>query len=81
VDTDWNVDVYPILTVNAKEDNKIRIGYHAFGGVMIPVANRISFEAEFKYNFARGNLTEAFVGFEPFDLSGFQISVGLNYWF
>jgi hypothetical protein len=45
------------------------------------VANKISFEAEFKYNFAKGELTEAFEGFEPFDLSGYQISVGLNYWF
>jgi len=81
VDTDWNVEIYPIIPVNAKEENKLRIGYHAFGGVMIPVANRISFEAEFKYNFAEGNLTESFEGFEPFDLSGYQISVGLNYWF
>lgn len=81
VDIDWDVEVYPIIPVNAKEENKLRIGYHAFGGVMIPVANRISFEAEFKYNFAEGNLTESFVGFEPFDLSSYQISVGLNYWF
>jgi opacity protein-like surface antigen len=81
VDLDYNVDIYPIVQVNAKEENKLRIGYHAFGGVMVPVANRISFEAEFKYNFAKGNLTEYFVGFEPFDLSSYQISVGLNYWF
>lgn len=75
------VDVYPILLTDAREDNKIKIGYHALGGIMFPVANRISIEAEFKYNFLKGALTEGFEGFEDFDLSGYQISIGLNYWF
>jgi len=30
---------------------------------------------------AKGNLTEAFEGFEPFDLTGYVITLGLNYWF
>ncbi len=81
IDFDWDVEIYPIYTVDAREENKIKVGFHAFGGIMVPVANRISFEAEFKYNFAKGDLTESFEGFEPFDLSGYQISVGLNYWF
>jgi opacity protein-like surface antigen len=72
---------YYIVPVDAREENKLKVGFHAFGGIMVPVANKISFEAEFKYNFAKGELTEAFEGFEPFDLSGYQISVGLNYWF
>jgi len=72
---------YSVYTVDAREEGKIAFGYHAFAGFMIPIANRISLDASFKYSVAKGNLTEAFEGFEPFDLSGYQISVGINYWF
>jgi len=72
---------YPIYLTDAREDNKFKIGFHAFGGIMVPVANRISFEAEFKYNFISADLTEAFEGFQPFDMSGYQVSLGVNYWF
>jgi len=72
---------HPIYQTDAREENKITIGFHAFGGIMVPVANRISIEAEFKYNLLKGALTEGFEGFEDFDLSGYQISIGLNYWF
>ena len=82
---DPNIDAfvfgYPVDVINAREDSKLTIGYHAFGGFMVPVANRISIEAEFKYNFAKGSLTEGFEGFMDFDLSGYQISLGVNYWF
>lgn len=81
-DEEYIITVFPIELYDAREDNKLNIGYHAFGGVMFPVANRISIEAEFKYNFLKGALTEGFVGFlDDFDLSGYQFSVGLNYWF
>jgi len=82
-DPSINADVigYPIYLTDAREENKITIGFHAFGGIMVPVANRISIEAEFKYNFLKGTFTEGFEGFEDFDLSGYQISIGLNYWF
>ncbi len=78
--------IYPIYPANIRDENNLKVGYHAFGGIMIPVANRISFEAEFKYNSAKGKFSEddpysGFLGFEPFDLSSYQISVGLNYWF
>jgi hypothetical protein len=48
---------------------------------MIPVASRLAIEAEFKYNVGKGSLGEDFEGFEDFDLGGYQISVGVNYWF
>ena len=84
-DEDYIVDIYPVESVYLSEDNKIKVGFHALGGVMFPVANRISVEAEFKYNFAQGELGkdpyQGFQGFEPFDLSGYQFSIGLNYWF
>lgn len=72
---------YPIYTADAREENKFKIGFHALAGLMIPVASRISLEAEFKYNFLKGSISDAFEGFEPFDLSSFQFSIGLNYWF
>jgi opacity protein-like surface antigen len=72
---------FPVDSALLREDNRFNIGFHALGGVMFPIANRISIEGEFKYNFLKGDLTEAFEGFEPFDLSGYQLTVGLNYWF
>jgi hypothetical protein len=48
---------------------------------MVPFTKRMTFEVEFKYNRAQGELKEAFEGFEPFDLSAYQISLGMNYWF
>jgi len=80
-DEDFIISIFPVKLTDAREDNKLKIGYHAFGGLMFPIANRISIEAEIKYNFVEGALTEGFEGFEDFDLSGYQFSVGLNYWF
>lgn len=85
-DLDADIRVYPIELVDAREDNRLTIGYHAFIGLMYPVARRITLEAEFKYNIVKGNFRTdperiAFEGFEAFDLSSYQISLGLNYWF
>ena len=80
-DEDYEVAVYPILQVDAREENKLKVGFQGFAGIMVPLANRISLEAEFKYNYAMADFTEAFEGFERFDLSGIQISIGMNYWF
>ena len=81
-DEDIIVDpIYPILQVDAREENKLKVGFQGFAGIMVPLANRISLEAEFKYNYAMADFTEAFEGFERFDLSGIQISIGMNYWF
>jgi len=80
-DLDEDIPIYPIYLSNTRDDNKISTGFHAFLGIMFPVARRITFEVEFKYNQAQGKL-EAFQDFlEPFDLSAYQISLGLNYWF
>ncbi len=83
IDVDLNAVVigYPTYPVDAREENKISFGFHVLGGVMVPIANRISIEGEVKYSQATGTLKEAFIGFEPFDLSGLTISVGMNYWF
>ncbi len=76
-----DIDIYPITTVDAWESNRISFGYHAFGGVMVPFTKRMTFEVEFKYNRAQGEFKEAFEDFMAFDLSAYQISLGLNYWF
>jgi len=83
VDTDEDVSIYPIYTVEARDESRFSIGFHGLGGIMVPVANRISIEGEFKYNYGKGSFSGSggFEGFENFDLSGYQITVGLSYWF
>jgi hypothetical protein len=81
VDLDAIVIGYPVYAVDAREENKLSFGFHVFGGVMIPIANRFSMEGEVKYNRATGTLKDAFIGFEPFDLGGWTFSIGMNYWF
>lgn len=80
-----DVPIYPIWSVDAREENRLAIGYHVFGGIMMPIARRITLDIEFKFNAAKGNFSEdsltGFEGFEPFDLGGYQISAGINYWF
>ncbi|NIM89374.1 MAG: hypothetical protein GTO17_00315 [Candidatus Aminicenantes bacterium] len=70
----------PIYFADVRDENKITFGYHAFGGVMIPVSNRLSLDLEFKYNVAQGDL-KRFEGFEPFDLNSYLFSLGISYWF
>lgn len=80
-----DTQIYPVYLTYAREDSRFTFGYHAFAGIMVPVAQRFTFEAEFKYNHAQGNFRTgpdaSFEDFEPFDLSGYQFSLGLNYWF
>ncbi len=80
LDLDWDTTIYPISFADIRDDNKLTIGFNVLGGVMFPLANRISIEGEVKYSFAKGTM-DRFVGFDKFDLSGLQISLGMNYWF
>jgi hypothetical protein len=73
---------FAVFTGQSRETSKLSIGYHAFGGFMYAFANRITLEAEFKYNFAEGKVeSKSFRDIGPFDLSGYQISLGINYWY
>jgi len=78
---------YPITSRDALEGEsfgRVSLGYQLFGGAMLPIGNRLTLDAEFKYFHATGKLEKAFQGFEPynlFDLAGYQISIGINYWF
>ncbi len=77
-----NIMGFAVFADESQVNNKLSIGYHAFGGFMYAFANRITLEAEFKYNYAEGKLeVGSFQSYAPFDLSGYQISIGINYWF
>jgi len=76
------VSVYKILPTQADETTRFSFGGHWFAGLQIPIANRLTLEAEFKQHFVKkGKFTDAFKGFDDFDLSGFQVTAGINYWF
>ncbi|MGD9345908.1 MAG: hypothetical protein PVH84_08615 [Candidatus Aminicenantes bacterium] len=81
VDLEEVVIGYPVYPTDTRRESKFSVGFHGFAGVMIPVANRISVEGEFKFNYASGGLEPDFQGFENFDLGGYQITIGINYWF
>ena len=82
---DEDIAIYPVYIADLQETNRFTIGYHAFAGIMLPIAQRFTFEVEFKYNYAKGNFKKGddavFIGYEAFDMSGYQVSLGLNYWF
>jgi opacity protein-like surface antigen len=78
---DEDVWGYYVYEVDAREDSRLSVGYHAFGGIMVPIANRISLDVAFKYSIVTAAFTEGFVGFPDFDLGGYTIVIGMNYWF
>ncbi|HCS49163.1 MAG: hypothetical protein A2V45_16040 [Candidatus Aminicenantes bacterium RBG_19FT_COMBO_58_17] len=76
-----DVPIYGIFPAQARAESRFSVGYQGFAGFMIPVASRLAIEAEFKYSVGKGDPGQAFEGFEDFDLGGYQISLGVNYWF
>ena len=78
--TGYDLPVYPLYTVDAEERSKLAFGYHVLGGFMITLSNSLTLDIGAKYNVAKGKMQDSFLGFDPFDLGGLQLSVGLNYW-
>lgn len=76
-----DVDVYGVFPTDAHEDTNFTVGFHAFAGISFPIARRTAIEAEFRYSYGKGGLHEAFKDFNDFDLGGYQVSVGISYWF
>jgi len=72
---------YLVEFADLEERNRISFGYHVFGGIMYPIGNRLTLEAEFRYRAVKGKFEDAFLGFEDFDLGGYTATVGFNYWF
>jgi opacity protein-like surface antigen len=75
-----DIDIYPITTVFGREKG-MSWGWHAFGGFQIPIGFRTTIEAEARYQWLKAKFNDWFVGFDDFDLSGLQVTVGLSYWF
>ncbi len=77
------VQIYPIEFVDARDTGKMTIGYHAFGGIQIPIGYRMTLDGEARYNFIKGQWKSDsnFMDFDPFDMSGLVLSVGFSYWF
>jgi hypothetical protein len=75
-----DVDIYPVTSVNGRESGS-SFGWHAFGGIQVPIGYRATIEAEARYHAATAKFNDWFVGFEPFDLGGLALTVGLTYWF
>jgi len=75
-----DVSIYGVAITNAHE-SRISFGYQAFGGIMIPIAQRLTIDVGAIYNASRGKFTRAFEGFDDLDLGGITIAAGINYWF
>ena len=78
------VAVYPIEDVNVREADglgRVSYGWQAFGGLMIPVGNRMTVDVGGQYFSCPAEFKNSFEGFQPIDAGGFQFSLGLNYWF
>jgi len=78
-----DVTIYKINQSDIFEGGRMNIGYQAFGGLMFPIGNRITLNGEFRYNIIKGKFKSdsSFADFENFDLSGYALTFGLNYWF
>jgi len=75
---DWTV--YAIQQSDSRESH-MAIGYHAFGGIQVPIGYRFTVEAEARYRWAKGSLTRWFTGFSDFELGGLALTAGFSYWF
>ncbi len=78
-----DVAVFPIYSVDAMEGEnfgRIAFGYQLFGGLQVPIGNRLTLAGEFKYSSAKSKMKN-FVGFQPLDLGNLQMSLGIAYWF
>lgn len=72
--------IYPVVYVDAHETQAV-FGAHAFGGLMFPIGYRMTLEAEGRYHWASATFNGAFQDFSKFDMSGWSLSLGFNYWF
>lgn len=75
-----DVTIFPVYIVDARDNTMTSVSYQAFAGVMIPVGVRMTLDGGFRYFIGKGTM-EHIVGFQPIDFNGFQITLGLNYWF
>ncbi len=81
-----DVPIYGIAPVNSHE-SRLAFGYQAFGGVMVPIGQRLTIDLGVLYNAAKGKFSTrgdkytGFEGFDELDIGGLTIAAGINYWF
>jgi opacity protein-like surface antigen len=75
------VTIYPVYYTYASESKRISLGTSVFAGVMIPLGRQVTLDLNFRYQFLKPGFRDAFEGFENFDLSGYTLVAGINYWF
>jgi hypothetical protein len=75
-----DVTIYPVESVNSR-DSGTAFGWHAFGGVQVPIGYRATIEAEARYHAAKGRFNGLFQGFDVFELGGLSLNLGISYWF
>ncbi len=73
-----DVDIYPVEGLSA-HDSGIGFGWHAFGGLQVPIGYRATIEAEARYHAAK--VRNLFVDFDDFEAGGLAVTVGISYWF
>lgn len=74
IDFEWEEIIYAeFLSEN------VGVGYFVVAGVQIPMDRFLTFMVEYKYRWVEAKLSDDFVGFDDFDLSGQIISVGLGF--
>jgi len=54
------------------------LGFNARAGFVLRFKRNVGVSFEARYQFLKGQLSSLFEGFEPLDLNGFSINVGLN---
>ncbi|MGZ5488558.1 MAG: hypothetical protein ACXWF4_08500, partial [Candidatus Aminicenantales bacterium] len=56
-------------------------GWHAFGGIQVPIGYKATIEAEARYHAAKARFDNLFVDFDDFEVGGLALTLGLSYWF
>jgi opacity protein-like surface antigen len=75
-----DIDIYPVESVNGLEHGTA-FGWHAFGGIQVPIGYRATIEAEARYRSVKAHYRDWFQGFEDQELGGLALTIGVSYWF
>lgn len=70
-------DTYDIFTDRFVADGTAGI-VHALAGVEVSLGHRWLFTGEARYSWADGEMNDDFTQFQPIDLSGFQLTIGIS---
>jgi hypothetical protein len=54
---------------------------HVFGGTDVQIFSRMLLSVEARYAWSKADLEQDFIDFEPIDLGGFKVGVGVHFVF